>query len=57
MQNEVGKNYFEKELTVQKTSSPRILMKLDFPKKGVSACEEVLADLSLKSLNNEVIPF
>lgn len=57
MQNEVGKNYFEKELTVQKTSSPRILMKLDFPKKGLSAGEEVLADFSLKSLNNEVIPF
>lgn len=57
MQNEVGKNYFEKELTVQKTSSPRILMKLDFPKKGLSAGEEVLADFSLKNLSNETIPF
>ena len=57
MQNEVGKNYFEKELTVQKTSSPRILMKLDFPKKGLSAGEEVLADFSLKNLSNDVIPF
>ena len=57
MQNEIGKNYFEKELTVQKTSSPRILMKLDFPKKGLSAGQEVLADFSLKNLNNEVIPF
>jgi TonB-dependent SusC/RagA subfamily outer membrane receptor len=57
MQNEVGKNYFEKELTVQKTSSPRILMKLDFPKKGLSAGEEVIADFSLKNLSNDVIPF
>ena len=57
MQNEIGKNYFEKELTVQKTSSPRILMKLDFPKKGLSAGEEVLADFSLKNLSNDVIPF
>jgi len=32
MQNESGKNVFEKEITLQKIVSPRILMKLDFPK-------------------------
>ena len=32
-------------------------MKLDFPKKGLSAGEEVLADFSLKNLSNDVIPF
>lgn len=57
MQNETHKNYFEKEITVQKTSSPRILMKLDFPKKGISAGEEVLADFSLRNLQNLPIPF
>lgn len=57
MRNENHKNYFEKEITVQKTSSPRILMKLDFPKKGLSAGEEVLADFSLRNLDNLSIPF
>ena len=57
MKNENHKNYFEKEITVQKTSSPRILMKLDFPKKGLSAGEEVLADFSLRNLQNLPIPF
>jgi len=57
MRNESHKNYFEKEITVQKTSSPRILMKLDFPKKGLSAGDEVLADFSLRNLQNLAIPF
>lgn len=57
MRNENHKNYFEKEITVQKTSSPRILMKLDFPKKGLSSGEEVLADFSLRNLQNLPIPF
>jgi len=57
MRNENHKNYFEKEITVQKTSSPRILMKLDFPKKGLNAGDEVLADFSLRNLQNLAIPF
>ena len=57
MRNENHKNYFEKEITVQKTSSPRILMKLDFPVKGLSAGDEVLADFSMRSLSNLPIPF
>lgn len=57
MRNENHKNYFEKEITVQKTSSPRILMKLDFPKKGLSAGEEVTADFSLRNLQNLPIPY
>jgi hypothetical protein len=44
MQNEDGKNAFEKEITLQKIVSPRILMKLEFPKKGYGAGDEVLAD-------------
>ena len=57
MRNESHKNYFEKEITVQKTSSPRILMKLDFPKKGLSAGDEVFADFSIRNLQNLAIPF
>lgn len=57
MLNEQGKNAFEKEITLQKIVSPRILMKLDFPKKGYGAGDEVLADFSMKSLSNLPIPF
>ncbi len=57
MQNEAGKNGFEKEITLQKIVSPRILMKLDFPKKGYSAGDEVTADFSMRSLSNLPIPF
>ncbi|MPS66673.1 TonB-dependent receptor plug domain-containing protein [Chryseobacterium sp.] len=57
MQNEAGKNVFEKEITLQKIVSPRILMKLDFPKKGYGAGDEVLADFSMRSLSNLPIPY
>ncbi|MBD8082740.1 alpha-2-macroglobulin family protein [Chryseobacterium caseinilyticum] len=57
MQNETGKNVFEKEITLQKIVSPRILIKLDFPKKGYGAGDEVLADFSMRSLSNLPIPF
>ncbi|MCT2562038.1 TonB-dependent receptor plug domain-containing protein [Chryseobacterium herbae] len=57
MQNEEGKNTFEKEITLQKVVSPRILMKLEFPKKGYGPGDEVLADFSMRSLSNQVIPF
>lgn len=57
MQNEEGKNTFEKEITLQKIVSPRILMKLDFPKKGYGPGDEVSADFSMRSLSNLPIPF
>ncbi|WP_288446818.1 TonB-dependent receptor plug domain-containing protein [uncultured Chryseobacterium sp.] len=57
MQNEEGKNTFEKEITLQKIVSPRILMKLDFPKKGYGPGDEVLADFSMRSLSSLPIPF
>ncbi|MDH6254409.1 TonB-dependent SusC/RagA subfamily outer membrane receptor [Chryseobacterium sp. H1D6B] len=57
MQNEEGKNVFEKEITLQKIVSPRILMKLDFPKKGYGAGDEVAADFSMRSLSSLPIPF
>ena len=57
MQNESGKNSFEKEINVQKIVSPRILMKLDFPKKGYGSGDEVFADFSMRSLANVPVPF
>lgn len=57
MQNEDGKNAFEKEINLQKIVSPRILMKLDFPKKGYGPGDEVSADFSMRSLSNLPIPF
>ncbi|MBB6331027.1 TonB-dependent SusC/RagA subfamily outer membrane receptor [Chryseobacterium sediminis] len=57
MQNEEGKNAFEKEITLQKIVSPRILMKLDFPKKGYGPGDEVTADFSMRSLSSLPIPF
>ncbi|MDN3692214.1 TonB-dependent receptor plug domain-containing protein [Chryseobacterium tructae] len=57
MQNEEGKNAFEKEITLQKVVSPRVLMKLDFPKKGYGPGDEVIADFSMRSLSNLPIPF
>ncbi|MGN7863187.1 TonB-dependent receptor plug domain-containing protein [Chryseobacterium sp. 22458] len=57
MQNEQDKNAFEKEITLQKVVSPRILMKLDFPKKGYGPADEVTADFSMRSLANLPIPF
>ncbi|MDG4652736.1 TonB-dependent receptor plug domain-containing protein [Chryseobacterium arthrosphaerae] len=57
MQNEQDKNVFEKEITLQKIVSPRILMKLDFPKKGYGPGDEVTADFSMRSLANLPIPF
>ncbi|RQO37589.1 hypothetical protein DBR39_11900 [Chryseobacterium sp. KBW03] len=57
MQNEEGKNTFEKEITLQKIVSPRILMKLDFPKKGYGPGDEVTVDFSMRSLSSLPIPF
>lgn len=57
MRNEEGKNTFQKEITLQKIVSPRILMKLDFPKKGYGAGDEVSAGFSIRSLSGLPIPF
>jgi alpha-2-macroglobulin-like protein len=55
MQNETDNTFFTKEITVQKTIAPRILMKLDFPQKGYGAGELVTADYSIRNLNDEPI--
>ncbi len=55
MQNEKDSTFFIKEITVQKVMAPRVLMKLDFPKKGYGAGDEVMADFSMRSLDNQPI--
>ncbi len=55
MQNEKDSTFFTKEITVQKTIAPRILMKLDFPQKGYGSGEIVTADYSIRNLNDEPI--
>ncbi len=57
MKNEAESFYYSKELTVQQVIAPRLLMKLDFPKKGYGAGEEVIADFSLRNLADEPIRF
>lgn len=55
MQNESEQTWFSKEITLQKVIAPRILMKLDFPKKGYGAGDEVAADYSIRNLANQPI--
>ncbi len=55
MQNETDSLFFTKEITLQQVLAPRILMKLDFPRKGYGAGEEVLADFSMRSLNDQPV--
>jgi len=56
MRNEKESTWFTKELTLQKVISPRVLMKLDFPKKGYGPGDEVTAAYSIRDLYGKVIP-
>lgn len=55
MQNETDSTFFSKEITLQKVLTPRVLMKLEFPQKGYGAGDEVTADFSMRSLNDQPI--
>ncbi|MGO4293345.1 TonB-dependent receptor plug domain-containing protein [Chitinophaga sp. RAB17] len=55
MRNESDSTFFVKELTLQKVIAPRILMKLDFPKKGYGPGDEVIADYSVRNLSDQPI--
>jgi alpha-2-macroglobulin-like protein len=55
MRNEKDSGFFVKEITLQKVISPRVLLKLDFPKKGYGAGDQVGADFSMRSLDNQPI--
>ncbi|HEY9262048.1 TonB-dependent receptor plug domain-containing protein, partial [Chitinophaga sp.] len=56
MRNESDTTFFVKELTLQKVIAPRILMKLDFPKKGYGPGDEVIADYTMRNLSDQPIP-
>lgn len=55
MKNEKESTWFTKEITVQKLVAPRVLMKLDFPKKGYGPGDTVTASYSIRNLNNQPI--
>jgi TonB-dependent SusC/RagA subfamily outer membrane receptor len=55
MRNEKEDTWFTKEVTLQKVIAPRILMKLDFPRKGYGPGEKVTADYSIRDLANKPI--
>lgn len=55
MQNENKSTWFEKELIIQQYIAPRLLMKLDFPKKGYGPGDDVAAEFSARNLGDQPI--
>lgn len=55
MRNENDSTFYVKEVTVQQVIPPRVLMKLDFPKKGYGPGDEVTADYSIRNLSDQPI--
>ncbi|MFY0255742.1 TonB-dependent receptor plug domain-containing protein [Chitinophaga sp. 30R24] len=55
MRNESDSTFFVKELTVQKVIAPRVLMKLDFPKKGYGPGDTVIADYTMRNLSDQPV--
>lgn len=53
-QEQLGESTFEKHFFIQKVISPRVLMSLDFKKKGYGAGDNCEVDFTLKS--NENLP-
>lgn len=56
MMNEKETTWFTKEITLQKVIAPRVMMKLDFPRKGYGPGDEVIAAYSIRDLSNKAIP-
>lgn len=55
MQNEEDRTLFVKEITLQKVIAPRVLMRLDFPRKGYGPGDEVTADYEMRNLADQPI--
>jgi TonB-dependent SusC/RagA subfamily outer membrane receptor len=55
MRNEKDSMFFTKQFTVQKVISPRILMKLEFPRKGYGPGDKVTAEFSMRTLKDQPI--
>ncbi|SHN43828.1 TonB-dependent receptor plug domain-containing protein [Chitinophaga sp. CF418] len=56
MRNEKESTWFTKEITLQKVIAPRVMMKLDFPRKGYGPGDAVVAAYSIRDLSNKAIP-
>ncbi|MBW8683386.1 TonB-dependent receptor plug domain-containing protein [Chitinophaga rhizophila] len=54
MMNEKDATWFSKDITLQKVIAPRVLMKLDFPRKGYGPGDEVTAMYSMRSSLNDL---
>jgi TonB-dependent SusC/RagA subfamily outer membrane receptor len=55
MMNEKENTWFTKEVTLQKVISPRVLMKLDFPRKGYGPGDEVTAAYTIRDLSDRPV--
>lgn len=55
MRNESDSTFFTKEITVQKTVAPRVLLKLDFPEKGYGPGSEVTARFEMRNLGDQPV--
>lgn len=54
-QKNMGLDTFEKEITIQRVISPRLLMKLEIEKEAYGSGEEVVADVSIRNLQDIAI--
>ncbi|MCW3463980.1 TonB-dependent receptor plug domain-containing protein [Chitinophaga nivalis] len=57
MKLEKTDTWFTKEITLQQLIAPRILMQLDFPKKGYGPGDTVLADYTVRNLSDQPIAY
>ncbi|HVU56464.1 MAG TPA: TonB-dependent receptor plug domain-containing protein [Puia sp.] len=57
MRNEKDSTLFTRSFTVQEIIAPRVLMKLDFDKKGYGPGDEVIANFSMRSLDDAPIKY
>ena len=53
MKNQGKETFFEKQITIQKIITPRLLMKLDFNERAYGASDWVNADVSIRTLEDK----
>ena len=57
MRNEKDSTLFTRTFTVQNIIAPRVLMRLDFPKKGYGPGDAITADFSMRNLDDQPIKY
>ena len=57
LKNSGEEAFFEKDIFIQKVVNPKLLLKLDFERKGYGAGEQVIANLEAKDLSENKIAF